>query len=114
MDGSLCPFGGHVEEGETPLVAMIREINEELGVTVKPEDIDFGCVAARNTPAGETVAYEFIIRNKEYVFMNAEPEKCSELVWIDLNNLPHDIIDQFKEIIERGIIAQESYVEIGY
>lgn len=114
MDGHLCPFGGHIEAGETPVTAMLREIQEELGVTVKPEDLEFACVAARLTPAGETVAYEFAIRDKDYEFINAEPEKCSELVWVDLDNLPDDIIDQFKEILERGIIAKQPYLEVGY
>ena len=38
MDGHLCPPGGHIEVGETPVLAMLREIKEELGVVVKPED----------------------------------------------------------------------------
>lgn len=28
-------FGGHVEEGETPEEALVREVNEELGVKLK-------------------------------------------------------------------------------
>jgi 8-oxo-dGTP diphosphatase len=114
MDGHLCPPGGHVEIGETPRVAMIREIQEELGVTVKPEDLTFVCVAARNTPAGETVAYEFAIIDKDYTFINAEPEKCSELVWVSLHKLDEAIIPQFKEIIEQGIIQKQQYLELGY
>ena len=115
MDGYLCPPGGHIEAGETPVVAALREIKEELGVAIKPEDLTFACVAVRNTQAGETVAFEFIIRDKQYDYTNAEPEKCSELVWVDLANLDsYDIVDQFKQIIERGIIKQQPYLEIGY
>lgn len=114
MDGYLCPPGGHVELGETPAMAMIREIQEELGVTVKQEDLEFACVAARNTPAGEAVAYEFIIRDKDYTFTNAEPEKCSELVWIDPGNPPNDVIDQFQHILKHGIMGQQPYLEVGY
>ena len=114
MDGHLCPPGGHIEAGETPREAVIREIEEELGVTVRPGDLEFACVAARKTAAGETVAYEFVIRDKEYAFSNAEPQKCSELVWVDLDNLGDDIIDQFRQIIAQGIIGKSSYLEIGY
>jgi ADP-ribose pyrophosphatase YjhB (NUDIX family) len=114
MDGYLCPPGGHIEEGETPVLAMLREINEELGTAVHAEDLEFACVAARNTPAGETVAFEFIIRDKDYTFINAELEKCSELVWVELTDLPDDIIDEFKQIIELGIIQKRPYIEIGY
>ncbi len=114
MDGSLCPPGGHIELGETPVLAMIREIKEELGVTVKPEDLEFACVVARNTPAGETVAYEFIIRDKDYAFKNAEPEKCSELIWVDLHAIPKDVIDHFAQVIAQGIIGKKTYLELEY
>jgi len=113
MDGRLCPPGGHIEAGETPVAAAIREIKEELGVTVQPKDLTFACVAVRNTQAGETVAFEFTIHDKDYTYINAEPEKCSELTWLELTDLGDQIIDQFKQIIE-GIIKQQPYLEIGY
>ena len=114
MDGKLCPPGGHVEAGETPREAAVREIEEELGISVDPKDLEFICVAARNTSPTEYVAYEFAIRDKSYAFVNAEPEKCSELVWTELDNLPDDIIDHFQQIIEQGIIGRQSYLEIGF
>lgn len=39
--GLLTPFGGHVEEGESALHAVIRELNEELGAQVRIEDVRF-------------------------------------------------------------------------
>lgn len=114
MDGKLCAPGGHVEQGETPKSAMIREIQEELGVTVQADDLEFLCVAARNASPMEHVAYEFAIRDKAYDFYNTEPEKCSELVWVDTNNLPDDIIPDFKEILKQSVIGGRRYLEIGY
>lgn len=114
MDGKLCPPGGHIEPGETPTVAAIREIAEELGVTVTPEDLTFLCVAARNTGEREYVAYEFVIRDKDYPFQNAEPGKCTEIVWAELDRLPDDVVDQFREIIVQSVIGGEPYLELGY
>lgn len=114
MDGYLCPPGGHVEEGETPVQAMIREIEEELGAKVDPKDLDFACVAVRNTSPNEYVAYEFAIRDKGYTFTNAESEKCRELVWVEMNELPEDVIDHFRQVIEQGIAEGQAYLEIGY
>ena len=35
--------GGKIDAGETSLQALIREISEELNVTLRPEDISFYC-----------------------------------------------------------------------
>ena len=37
--------GGHIDEGEDPLAAAIREVKEETGVTIVPEDIKLKVVA---------------------------------------------------------------------
>ncbi len=113
-DGFLCAPGGHVEQDETPTRAMIREIHEELGVTVRPDDLEFLCVAVRNTSPTEYVAYEFVLRDSAYTFSNNEPDKCSELVWVDPARLPDDIIEDFKSIIEGSLVGDAKYLELGY
>ncbi|CAN5662853.1 hypothetical protein BH23PAT1_BH23PAT1_3870 [soil metagenome] len=114
MDGSLCPPGGHVEEGETPTIAALRELKEELALELKPKDLEFLCVAARNNPPREYIAYEFAINNLSVEPKNNEPEKCSELVWADLARLPEDVIPQFAEIIQKSIIGSDKFLELGY
>lgn len=37
--GMLCAFGGHVEQGETILEALVREMHEELGAIVNADDV---------------------------------------------------------------------------
>lgn len=114
MDGSLCIPGGHVEEDETPRQAAVRELKEELDVTVDFDDLEFICVAARNTSPNQYVSYEFVIRDKDIDFRNAEPDKCSELVWVDINNPPEDVIADFYEIIKQSIIGNKKYLELGF
>ncbi len=114
MDGYLCIPGGHVEVNETPRQAAVRELEEELGVTVKVDDLEFICVAARNTKPNQYVAYEFVIRDKKTKFKNAEPEKCSELIWVDINNLPEDVIPDFRDIINQSIINNQRYIELSF
>ena len=114
MDGYLCAPGGHVEPGETPKIAAIREVKEELGLTLIPDDLKFLCVAARINPSAEYVAYEFIVKVKGLKPKNAEKNKCSELVWAELDNLPSDLIPDFREVIEQSIIGDKKYLELGY
>lgn len=39
--GAWCFPGGQVEQGEQPVDAMVREIEEELALTVTPEELVF-------------------------------------------------------------------------
>jgi len=39
--GGMNIFGGHVDEGETIMQALIRELNEELGAVVNEDDVVF-------------------------------------------------------------------------
>ncbi|MBI2888511.1 MAG: NUDIX domain-containing protein [Candidatus Liptonbacteria bacterium] len=66
--------GGHIEEGETPHEAMIREMEEELGVRVV-EYHPLGVFEHKNGDAGD--AY-LVLR------WEGEPEahEAEELVWI--------------------------------
>lgn len=114
MDGHLCVPGGHVETDETPLLAAARETQEELGVKVDPAELDFMCIAVRNIKPNEHLAFEFILRNTNQDFYNAEPDKCSELVWVDINALPGDVIPDFRTIIEQGLVRKQAYIEVGY
>jgi 8-oxo-dGTP diphosphatase len=54
--GWLCAFGGGIDEGETPIQGLIREINEELGASVDPKDVQsFGAVTEDYTDHSEFV-----------------------------------------------------------
>ncbi len=39
--GCLATFGGRIEEGESPVQALIRELHEELGAEVRASDVLF-------------------------------------------------------------------------
>lgn len=114
MDGYLCIPGGHVEENETPRQAALREIKEELDIDVKADELEFVCVVARDKKPDGYVAYEFKINGHNIKYKNAEPEKCEELIWANLDNLPEKTITVFKDIINKSYFGGKKYLETNY
>lgn len=49
--------GGGIETGETPLEACVREVSEEVGITVNPEDALFMGTYQRETPGKAILLY---------------------------------------------------------
>jgi len=115
MDGKLQIPGGHTELGESPLAAVLREANEELGVVITPEHVRHAATVAVNDGANEYFAIQFqLLYPEAYEYKIMEPQKCSELVWGDIENLPDDTIDLFRHVIKQGLIGQQTYIEVGY
>jgi 8-oxo-dGTP diphosphatase len=113
-DGKLGIPGGHLEEGETARQAAIRELQEELGITIGKDRLVFFATAIVNSNH-EYVYEEFFVElEDDETPVNAEPDKCSGLVWCDPNNLPDDVAESFRMVIQQGYIGGARYLEIGY
>lgn len=92
--GFLALPAGHIDEGEDPYEAAIREAKEELDIKITKKDIsDTFVVMRKNKSLMPYYDVYFQISNYIGDIRIAEPLKCSELVWKDINNLPNDMID---------------------
>lgn len=101
--GFLALPAGHIDEGENAYEAAVREAREELGIEIAIEDIIDTFVANRKNkslPSYFDVYFE-ISKYKGEIKIN-EPEKCSELIWCNPNDLPYDMIDFEKEALENN------------
>lgn len=109
-DGMLCIPGGHVEPTELPIDAAIRELKEELDITAKRSELTFLCTEVKHVTDRFYISVEFTLKTTQEP-TNNEPEKCSELVWVDPDNMPEDVIPNFRNIIEKSYIKSDGYVE---
>lgn len=93
-DGNYGLPSGHVEEGELPIAALIREAKEEIGITLEKEDLEFVHVAYRlpHDETGNRVDLFFRAVNWRGQVVNAEPHKCDDLKWATFENLPENTI----------------------
>ncbi len=115
MDGKLQIPGGHTEHGESPLKAVLREAHEELGITPSREEVKLIATVMVKDGDTEYFALQFQLLNPEkFECKIMETEKCSELVWADITNLPEDTIELFQGSITRSLIEGQSYIECGY
>lgn len=103
-DGEWAMPAGHVESGETPAQAALRELQEETGVIAATEHLE--CAHALYRQCGDDgarayVDYLFVCRRWQGEPTNAEPDKADACRWIDLDALD-EIIDFHAAMISRA------------
>lgn len=109
-DGRWHLPSGHLEPGESVVGAAVREAREEVGVTIRPEDLEFAHVMHR---APDRVGLFFLARKWAGEPYNAEPHKCAALAWRPLGQLPDDTIGYPAEAIAR-VLEEEPFALYGW
>ncbi len=95
-DGQLGLPAGHLDGGGDAVSGLLRELHEELAVTVDRECCHLALVAHRAPADAEDTEYAdlfFTVDSWHATPVIAEPAKCSELVWADRTHLPPDVVD---------------------
>jgi 8-oxo-dGTP pyrophosphatase MutT (NUDIX family) len=99
-DGNYSVVAGHIDGGEDVYTAMIREASEEAGITILRENITIVQVMHRKTPSEERIDYFFECEKWAGDIRNAEPDRCDELFWFDINTLPCNMVGYVRAAIE--------------
>jgi 8-oxo-dGTP pyrophosphatase MutT (NUDIX family) len=97
-DGEYTVPAGHIDGGEDIMVAAVREAKEEAGVEVAVNDLTFSTVMHRIEDE-ERIDFFFLVHAWTGEAYNAEPEKCDDLQWFDLNRLPENTVPYVRQAI---------------
>jgi 8-oxo-dGTP diphosphatase len=113
-DGNYGLPAGHLEEGETVREGTVREAYEEIGITLKPENLRHIVTMHRYCDDPENphsrVGFYFLAEKYEGEIRNAEPDKCDDLRFFPLGLLPSNVIGHIRAAIEayqKGITYTE-------
>lgn len=113
-DGEYGIPSGHVEKEESFTKALIREIKEEIGIILKPEDLKVAHIMHRKSEfKEERIDTFFIAEQWENEPQNMEPNKCDDISWFPLDNLPDNTIDYIR-LVFKYIKDKKFYSEYGW
>lgn len=99
-DGNYSVVAGHINGGESVIHAMRREAFEEAGITIDEKDLRIVHSMHRKTPNRESIDYFLTCKSYSGQIQIMEPDKCDELAFYDLDNLPKNVIPYVRKAIE--------------
>jgi 8-oxo-dGTP pyrophosphatase MutT (NUDIX family) len=104
-DGNYSVPAGHLDGNEPISSAMVREASEEAGISISTSDLRVVHVMHRRSPAVDGNSNERID-----FFLTAstwkgdprimEPNKCDELNWFPINDLPSNVIPYIRQALD--------------
>lgn len=97
-DGKYSVPAGHVEDGETLIQALAREIKEEIGIDLDVKSIQLVHVMHRKE---NDIRLDFFFTSESWTGepKNLELNKCDDVGWFLMDKLPQNIIPYIKSAI---------------
>lgn len=111
-DGMYSLISGHLDGDEPLTTAMCREAQEEAGIAINPTELKFAHVMHRFSDV-EYMDFFFTANTWEGEPSNTEPEKCDDMQWFPLDNLPPNILPYVRQVVE-DYTAGRYFSEVGW
>ena len=103
-DGKYAATGGHVKSGQTSIEGMIEEIQEEIGLTVKPEELEL-LYSTREDEAQVFFDLYYMKKDIEIKDLVLQEEEVELVQW--------NTIEEIDELIRKDMFlinhAEEAY-----
>jgi 8-oxo-dGTP diphosphatase len=112
QDGNYGLIAGHLDGGELATHAVVREAKEEAGITVSPQDVRLVHTDHRLSTGVSPERIELCFEASKWQgeVTNTEPEKCDDLSWHNINNLPSNMIPLVRNVLAK-IAESDNYSE---
>lgn len=113
-DGIYQVPAGHIEYGELPSEAAVREGKEEAGVAISPKDLELFHISYRpkHDPTDNRVDFFFKVKKWKGDIVNMEPNKCDDMKWVDLDEIPQSMTLHIREAFS-ALKSGKFYKEIN-
>ena len=116
QDGLYHVPAGHVEDQELPSRAIVREAKEEICIDIDPADLQLFHVSYRPRHDATDNRVDFFFRTRIWKgdVVNAEPDKCDDLKWVSLDELPRHMtlhIQEAFDALKTGLLYKEITIE---
>lgn len=116
QDGNYQVPAGHVEEGELPSKALIREAKEEIGIDLDSADLELVHISYRpkHDETGDRVDFFFRAKKWSGEVTNMEPNKCDDLKWVSYDEVPENMTLHVRKAIKnmnKGVFFDEIDLE---
>lgn len=98
-DGDYSVPAGHLDGDETMFEALLREVREEIGVKLNPGEVKFVHFMHRKSTDSERGDFFFEARKWQGEPKIMEPDKCDDLRWFPIKNLPSNTIPYIRQAI---------------
>lgn len=110
-DGLYSMVSGHVDENESVRHAMIREAQEESGITIEPQHLTL-VHTMQHQSKRHYIDFYFMCDTYSGNPLNCEPEKCGEVAFFPINHLPENMAGNVRQALKE-ISLGNTYSEYG-
>jgi 8-oxo-dGTP diphosphatase len=111
--GTYTLPGGNAELHESLTQACVRELYEEVGIELEHENLSFVNLSHIKNTNLEYLLVTFVATVWKGEPSNKEPEKHSEMVWLDINDLPSNMNRYALEMLQI-YKDKKTYAEFGW
>ena len=99
-----------LDKWETMTVWAIREAKEEVWIDILESNISFKSIVQHKDDRWERIYFIIKVESFSWEICNMEEDKCEEIKWFDLDNLPKNITPQVEiclDVINKKLCYSE-------